>query len=72
MLSNQAVVDYIKDEMLMSPEVEYQWVDKICKLGAVDNQMYNYLSQYMASEDAQIRRFLYRKMQLFYEDYFKP
>lgn len=67
---NEDVIDYIKEELLLSPEVEFQWVCKITNLAKVDDQMYRMLSTYMAETDEEIRRHYYRKMKLFYEDYF--
>lgn len=64
------VVEYIKDDLLQSPEVEYTWVNKICNLAIVDEQMYKKLSNYMQEIDAKKRANLYEELKSFYLDYF--
>ena len=64
------VVNYIKEDLLQSPEVEYTWVNKICNLALVDEQMYKKLSHYMEEMDSSKKLKLYKEMKLFYVDYF--
>lgn len=64
------VVNYIKEDLLQSPEVEYTWVNKICNLALVDEQMYKKLSHYMEETNQKKRLELYKGMVSFYGDYF--
>jgi hypothetical protein len=66
------VVAYIKDDLLQSPEVEYEWVNKFCNLAIVDEEMYKKLSNYMQETDKDKKLKMYNTLKSFYEDYFKP
>ncbi len=72
MLEDDLVIGFIKDELLTSPEVEYEWVTKITNLAAVNKQMYDKLSHYMCETDPQIRNYLYKQMKAYYTDFFLP